>query len=226
VCNCLNVTRGQITAACASGAATVESVIERTGASSLCGSCRPLLNDALGGVGQEQSRVAWGLLGISIAAMAVAVAVVLSTPIPYATSVQSSLHPDVLWRHGGYRQATGFTLLALSLAATLLSLRKRWRWMSAGRFPTWRIVHAAIGLVALMALAAHTGMRSGGNLNLALMTSFIALNVLGAASGGLTAIERWPGGPRVRAAIVTAHVLATWPLPLLIVFHVVSAYYF
>jgi nitrite reductase (NADH) large subunit len=228
VCNCLSVTCGQIRAACTSGAATVETLIECTGASTLCGSCRPLLTEALGSVGQVQFRVTWGLLGVSIAAMAIAVVVALSAPIPYATSVQGWLHPDVLWRHGGYRQATGFVLVGLSVAASLLSLRKRWPRVSAGRFPTWRIVHAVVGLCGLAALVAHTGMRAGDNLNLALMTSFIALNVLGAASGGLTAIERSRVGvgPHARAAIVTAHVLAAWPLPLLVAFHVVSAYYF
>jgi nitrite reductase (NADH) large subunit len=122
---------------------------------------------------------------------------------------------------------SGFALVGLSLAASLLSIRKRWRRLSVGRFPMWRVVHALVGLITLAALVAHTGMRAGDNLNFALMTSFIALNVLGAAGGGLTAIERWRGGvgPRARAAIVAAHVLATWPLPMLIAFHVASAYY-
>jgi nitrite reductase (NADH) large subunit len=228
VCNCLGVTRGQIAAACASGAATVETVIEHTNASTLCGSCRPLLTQVIGVAGPLESRVMWGLLGVSIVAMAIAVAVALSAPIPYATSVQGPLHPDVLWRNGGYRQVSGFALVGLSLAASLLSIRKRWRRLSVGRFPMWRVVHALVGLITLAALVAHTGMRAGDNLNFALMTSFIALNVLGAAGGGLTAIERWRGGvgPRARAAIVAAHVLATWPLPMLIAFHVASAYYF
>ena len=228
VCNCLGVTRGQIAAACVSGAATVETVIEHTSASTLCGSCRPLLTQVIGVAGPLESRVTWGLLGVSIVAMAIAVAVALSSPIPYATSVQGPLHPDVLWRNGGYRQVSGFVLVGLSLAASLLSIRKRWRRFSVGRFPMWRVAHALVGLITLAALVAHTGMRAGDNLNFALMTSFVAVNVLGAAGGGLTAIERWRGGGgrRARAAIVAAHVLATWPLPMLIAFHVASAYYF
>jgi nitrite reductase (NADH) large subunit len=214
--------------ACASGAMTVEALIERTGASTLCGSCRPLISQALGVASPVKSRVAWGLLGVSIAAMAIALAVALAAPIPYATTVEGPLHPDLLWRDGSYRQATGFALLGLSLAASLLSLRKRWRRLSAGRFQTWRVIHAVVGLITLVALAAHTGMRAGHHLNLALMTCFVALNVLGAAGGAFTANERWRGGvgPWARRAIVTAHILATWPLPMLIAFHVASAYYF
>jgi nitrite reductase (NADH) large subunit len=61
------------------------------------------------------------------------------------------------------------------------------------------------------------------------MTCFAALNLLGGLSGVLTAVEQ-KLGPRYgrvwRAGLVTAHIAATWPLPALIAFHVMSVYYF
>jgi nitrite reductase (NADH) large subunit len=228
VCNCFGVTRGQIAVACAAGAASVESVIARTGASTLCGSCRPLLVQALGATDAVDRRVPWGLLGLSAAALAIAVAVVISAPIAYAATVQIPDAVDRLWRDASIHRFTGFSLLAMSAAASLLALRKRWPRLSRGSFPVWRIVHAAIGVLTLATLAAHTGMRLGRNLNFALMACFLAMNVLGAAAAGLTALERRMGiaAPRYRAALVIAHVLATWPVPVLVAFHVASAYYF
>jgi nitrite reductase (NADH) large subunit len=41
VCNCTGVTRGQLGAAIAAGCNSVEMLAARTGASTVCGSCRP-----------------------------------------------------------------------------------------------------------------------------------------------------------------------------------------
>jgi nitrite reductase (NADH) large subunit len=228
VCNCLGVTRGQIASVSASGTASIACVVERTGASTVCGSCGPLLALVLGTRVAAETRVAWGVLGISIAALALGAAVVMSAPIAFTSTVQSSFPVDVLWRDAGWQRITGFLLLCLTACASMLTLRKRWRRISLGGFPLWRFVHVAIGLVTLAALAAHSGMRLGSNLNFALMVSFLALNIVGAIAGGLTALERRIGAaaPRYRTALVTAHILATWPLPVLIAFHVASAYYF
>ncbi len=228
VCNCLSVTRGAISAACAGGAVTVDAVAERTGASTLCGSCRPLINEIVG-VSAPSSAPHWGLLGVSAAALAMIATIVFSTPVPFSESVQQSFHVDVLWRDHTLRQASGFSLLALTLMASLLTLRKRWSRITSGSFATWRTAHAVIGVLTLAVLAMHTGLRLGDNANLALMASFGVLNIVGAAAGGATALERtWAPvlGMRCRRVLVAAHILAIWPLPVLIVMHVVSVYYF
>jgi bacterioferritin-associated ferredoxin len=49
VCGCLGVRRGAISAAEAAGCASVEAIGARTGAGTMCGSCRPLLADFLRG---------------------------------------------------------------------------------------------------------------------------------------------------------------------------------
>jgi nitrite reductase (NADH) large subunit len=230
VCNCLNVTRGQIAAATPASACTAESVIERTGASTLCGSCRPLLEQLVGSAVRPATPISAGLLSASIAAVAAAIATLLMAPIPFALSSTDPLPLDQLWRDGVYRQISGFTLVGVALLASSLALRKRWRRVVAvGGFATWRVVHVLIGIATLVLLLVHTGGRLGQNLNAVLMTCFAALNVLGGLSGALTAVEPKMGRRYCRAwraALVTAHVVAIWPLPVLIAFHVLSVYYF
>ena len=229
VCNCLSVTRRQIDAARAAGASCVSSIVERTGASTLCGSCHPLLVQLSGADAPRPARIARGLLVASAAALAVAAAVALVDPIPFSSSVLDPSPLDVLWRNGSYRETTGFLTVGLALLASILTVRKRWRRVSAGAYPAWRLGHAVLGVLTLAMVGVHTGARFGDNLNLALMSSFGAVNVLGAAAGGLTAVEQRFGagaGRRCRSAVTLLHVLALWPLPVLIAFHVLSAYYF
>lgn len=230
VCNCVGVTRGRIAEICAARPTTAERLVEQTAASTFCGSCRPLLVELAGAASAAPPRVARMLFALSFAALAAAIAMLVSAPVPLSPSAQRPFPWEALWRVGTSRQISGFVLLGLALVASLLTLRRRLRRAaSLGPFPAWRLVHAAIGGLTLAALVVHTGMRTGDNLNLALMTSFSALNVIGAVAGGVTALEqRLPrrGGRACRAALVTAHVLAIWPLPLLVAFHVLAVYYF
>ena len=230
VCHCMNVTCGQLADVCAQEIPTVQALAARTGASTLCGSCRPLLEQFSGVEETAPAPIAGGLLITSAVALTTVIALIVSAPAPFSGSIQDPWRLDVLWRSGGYRQASGFVLLGLALMASLLSARKRWRRAStAGPFTAWRLAHAVIGVLTLVTLAMHTGGRVGDNLNFALMASFGALNVLGALAGGLTAVEhrlRARAGSRGRAALVAAHIIAIWPLPMLVAFHVVSVYYF
>jgi len=231
VCNCMTVTRGQLSAAVrARRTVTVQSLIECTGASTLCGSCRPLLEELAGAERQASTRIGWTLLAGSLLALVLVVMLVWASPVPFADSVQGGWHVDALWRQGNYRQISGFSLLALAVLASLLSVRKRWRRASsAGSFPAWRLAHIALGVLTLAALAIHTGARTGDNLNFLMMACFSVVNVIGGAAGGLTALEQRLGtgaGRRLRTATVATHILAIWPLPVLVTFHVLSVYYF
>jgi nitrite reductase (NADH) large subunit len=87
----------------------------------------------------------------------------------------------------------------------------------------------SVGVLSLAALAVHTGFRLGANLNLALMTTFLLVNLVGSIAGGITALEGKLDrrtGRVLRSTLVFAHSLAIWPLPVLIVFHVLAVYYF
>lgn len=231
VCNCVGVRRGALSAACAEGCATVEALAKRTGASTVCGSCKPLLAQLVG-------APAWlndvpGLKPLAVAcalALVLTLALLFAPPIAFADSVQEKLHRlDVLWRDGFWKQVTGFTLVGLTLISLVLSLRKRIKRFTLGEFGHWRAVHAALGTISLVALVTHTGFRLGNNFNFVLMLNFVALALVGALAGGVTALERRlspVAAKRLRSFWTGTHIAMAWPLPVLVVLHVVVAYYF
>jgi nitrite reductase (NADH) large subunit len=169
------------------------------------------------------------LLGAGLVALVVAVLVASALQVPYSASVEVPWQWDLLWRDGLIKQITGFTTLGLSVALLTLSLRKRWKRIPWGAFPLWRVVHVVLGLAALIALLLHTGMRMGANLNYLLMLSFVGLIVVGTfAAGVIGTAHRFDAslGRRLRNLSVWAHILLFWPLPALLGFHIVKAYYF
>ncbi|MBX9811816.1 MAG: FAD-dependent oxidoreductase [Burkholderiales bacterium] len=230
VCNCTGVTRGQLGEALASGCSAVEELAARTGASTVCGACRPLLAELAGGnVALAPARGYRPLFGIAALAMVFTLLMLLAPSIPYATSVDVPWQWDVLWRDGLWKQVSGFTVLGMTLLGSLMSLRKRWARLSFGGFAWWRLAHVLLGVGALLALLAHTGGRLGSQLNLLLMSSFLGLTVVGGIAGGVIASEHRIGGMlarRLRDNWVWLHILLAWPLPLLLAFHVAKTYYF
>ncbi len=173
VCNCTGVTRGQIGDAILSGCATYEAVQRETSASTVCGSCKPLINELLTGK-PKYEPVDWArpLAVISLVAAALALLTLLLPAWPYRQSVQESFQIDLLWRDGFWKQVTGFTLLGLSVIAAVISLRKNFKWLAFGDYGVWRLVHISVGLGALLVLFLHTGFRLGQNLNFMLMATF------------------------------------------------------
>jgi len=228
VCNCTGVTRGALGRAIAAGCATPQALAAATGASTVCGSCRPHLVDLTGARSLvEPARGGRWLVGLGGAALFLAVAALLFS-VPYASTVQLPWHWDVLWRESAWKQASGYTVLALTLLALLLSFRKRIPKLSFGDFSSWRVAHAALALLTLAGLAAHTGGRLGANLNLALMATFLGVVALGAGAGGVVALEHRLGarGARLRRAWSRAHLVLFWPVPVLLGMHVLKSYYF
>jgi nitrite reductase (NADH) large subunit len=228
VCNCTGVTRGALGSALAAGCRSVEALAARTGASAVCGSCRPLLAQ-LAGAGPLAPERGWKwLLGASGFALPLALALALVVLIPYAATVQLPWQWDVLWRDGFWKQVSGFTVLGLSALILVLSLRKRVRRFRLGDVPSWRIAHAVLGVLTLAGLAVHTGGRLGSNMNFALIASFLGLVAVGSAAGGVIALEHRLGaaGARLRRTWTWAHILLFWPIPTLLVLHVLKTYYF
>jgi nitrite reductase (NADH) large subunit len=234
LCNCMNVSCGAVRRAFQSGCVTVESLAGATGASTLCGSCKPLLAELSGApvpASPQVSRGARGLAGAAIVAALLCIAIAVLPHVTYAASVQGFPY-DTIWRNGALKQTTGFTLLGLSLAGMALSVRKRWRVAATrkwGDFGYWRMAHAMIGAMGLVILLAHTGMRFGAHLNFALMSLFTAANLFGAIAGGAASLEQrlsTASGMKLRRWITWTHVLFVWPLPVLIGFHILSVYYF
>jgi nitrite reductase (NADH) large subunit len=230
VCNCTGVTRGVLSSAVASGCDSIAALQAATGASTVCGSCRSLLAELVGaGEAPTPPRGARWLLWCSGLGLLVVLAVLFGTPPAYRTSVQEALPIDLLWTDKLYKQISGFTLVGLGMLAILLSARKRVRWVRFGDYASWRVLHAALGAGTLAVLLAHTGLHLGEHLNRMLMASFLAVALMGAASGGITALECRLGagsGARARRVVTWLHILACWPLPVLLGFHIFSVYYF
>lgn len=230
VCNCLGVRRGQLSAACAGGCKTVEALAEKTKASTVCGSCKPLLADLVGQAMLFPALKGAGLLMFASAcALLLALAISLLKPITIPDTVQIVSVTKKLWLDSFARQVTGFTLLGISVISLIFSLRKRIKKFTLGNYGWWRAAHGILGLLTLVALVTHTGFRMGQNLNCVLMFNFLALALVGAMAGGVTALENRLSGPaarRLRAFWTGTHIALTWPLPVLITFHIIAAYYF
>ena len=228
VCNCTGVTRGQLGGAIGGGACTLDTLMRETSASTVCGSCRPLLQELLGAPAKHDPVFGSRAIAAgSVLALLAGCAALLLPAWPYSPSVEAGIGVDALWLDGTVKQITGFTLLTLSALIAFLSIRKRFnlKWIGSYRF--WRVAHVLIGTAALAALFAHTGFNLGNNLNRWLMTAFLAVAVIGSATGIVTAREHVVlarGGHSLRAALTWLHIIAFWPLPVLLLLHIVTVY--
>ena len=101
--------------------------------------------------------------------------------------------------------------------------------LGAGSFAavTYISTHAALGALALGLLYWHTGFSLGENLNRWLMLSFLGVGIVGITAALLTRLQAsMPAMGRLRQGSTWLHILVCWPLPVLLLFHVLSAYYF
>lgn len=236
VCNCTGVTRGQIGETIALGAASPEDIQSETGASTVCGSCRVHIETLLGGTPTRKPIRWWRPLAGLAAIAALLVILTIALPKwPLAATISAVGLPERLWLDGWTKQVSGYILLALTILATILSLRRRMLPRAierrSGDYATWRLVHGILGAAALVALFAHTGFRLGHNLNFWLMSAFLAVLTSGAAIGFATSLEHRIGertavAARVKDRMLWLHVLALWPLPLLLAFHILSFYFY
>jgi nitrite reductase (NADH) large subunit len=228
VCNCTGVTRGQLGDAVARGAGSIEALARATSASTVCGTCRPLLQELVGAPAVHEPIFGAGAIAVgSLLAAMIALAAVFLPAWPYSPSVEAGIGIDRLWISGTVKQVTGFTLVALSLTVALLSVRKRLGWSWLGGYAWWRVLHALVGAAAIAVLFLHTGFNLGHNLNRWLMVTFLAGVIAGSATGIVTAREHVAlahGNPSWRRGVTWLHILALWPLPLLLILHVLTVY--
>ena len=136
---------------------------------------------------------------------------------------------EQLWSDGTWQQWSGYTLLGLSGAGLSAVLLMRARPVARRGGHGWsRLAHAGIGLACALALFAHTGFRLGANLNAALMGCYLAVLVLGALAGisvnGASRLRRMGITPRLRVVPMRLHVIALYPLPALLMAHLLVVY--
>jgi nitrite reductase (NADH) large subunit len=228
VCNCTGVTRGQLGSALRLGAATVEHLMRETNASTVCGTCRPLLHEILGVHAKREAVFGARTIAAAstIGALVVLIAVLLPA-WPYSPSFERGVGIEQLWIDGLWKQMTGFTVVGLSALVAFLSVRKRIGFKWLGDYRLWRIVHATIGAATLAVLFLHTGFSLGQNLNRWLMVTFLAVAAIGSVTGIVTAREHalpLNGSSSPRAAFLWLHIFACWPFPMLLLLHVVTVY--
>lgn len=231
VCQCTGVTRGTISEAITLGACDAALVARRTGASTVCGSCKPLVAELLGN-SQAPDPVPMHrtlMVGATIALLG-ALAFFLLPAVPYADSVQHAWHWDVLWREQLFKQISGFGVLGLFVVGLAVSIRKRSKVLDrAGRFDGWRMAHVLIGILVIVGLVAHTGLRMGNGLNFLLMASFSVMLLLGAITTAVIALEHKVDADmalRLRRQSTWLHILLFWPVPALLGWHIFKTYWF
>jgi nitrite reductase (NADH) large subunit len=169
------------------------------------------------------------MVGATIALLG-ALAFFLLPAVPYADSVQHAWHWDVLWREQLFKQISGFGVLGLFVVGLAVSIRKRSKVLDrAGRFDGWRMAHVLIGILVIVGLVAHTGLRMGNGLNFLLMASFSVMLLLGAITTAVIALEHKVDADmalRLRRQSTWLHILLFWPVPALLGWHIFKTYWF
>jgi len=234
ICNCTGVTKGAIRNAITLGASTPQELQQATSCSTVCGTCKPLVAELLGQGDASPEPVRWykAVTTVSIIAAILAVLSLLAPRIPLADSYSTDELFRSLWFDSLWKQYSGYSLLGLTVIAALIGLRKRISFLSRlGGYDFWRITHLGIGVATALVLVWHTGFRIGSNLNLALMLAFLCVLVFGAIAGLATGREHdlaekglsSPTKP-ARSLPLWVHIIGLWPLPALILFHVLVVY--
>jgi nitrite reductase (NADH) large subunit len=230
VCNCTGVTRGELSQVINEGCKSVNGLMAATGASTVCGACRPLITELVGEKSLGVPDKGMSVLALSsVVALCCALLIALAPAIPNSLSVQQTVRLDVLWLDGFWKQVSGYTLLGLSVTGLLMSLRKRIKRFTAGEFVNWQLLHTIVGALGVATLILHSGFRLGENLNRYLMVDFLLIILLGSVAGALVGWQhrlRASTAKKLRGYWVWAHILAFWPLPVLLGFHITSVYFF
>ncbi len=230
VCNCMNVSRGQCSKAISTGCSSVEEIMQSTSASTVCGGCRPLISELLGGVVKaEKIKAVKSFMFYSLLTSIAMLAALFLPGLMYNPSAEVNFQWDQLWRNGLIKQVTGYSILGMTLFGLLISLAKRWKKFSFFQFSVWRYLHVLIGVFIVIALFSHTGFRLGNNLNGMLMVLFSGLILVGGIYGLFMSLQHKLDGVfvnRVRGYLNWTHLLLFWPVPVLLSFHVLKTYYF
>ena len=233
ICNCTGVNCGQIRAAISAGAKDEEAIGAKTGAGTVCGTCKPILAELVdAGAPPKPVSFSKPLLAMSGIAVFLALIPILIGAVPLPESYDAESLRTWLWRDNIVKQWSGFILMGIILAAMVIGLRKRVRFFDRfGGYDGWRLVHLGIGLLAVIGFFAHTGFRLGNNLNFALGVTFVLTLILGAVAGLATGGDHTLRANRIGTARKPArrlptwgHILAIWPLPVLLLLHVLVIY--
>ena len=230
VCQCNSITKGDLDIAMSNGSSTALALQHQTGAGSVCGTCKPLLEELVGSTSPAGKELAWGpVLGVSLIALFTVLYFLLSPAAEVSKTFLDIGWFEQLWNDKYWKQVTGFTILGLSIASLLMSLRKRLKYSWLGNFGYWRLMHISVGAICAALLIFHTGFHLGANLNRFLMINFLAIVVLGSLTGSIVSLSHKLSPQRARSLRKFwswSHIVVTWPLPALLAVHIFTVYYF
>jgi nitrite reductase (NADH) large subunit len=230
VCQCNHVTRGQLSVAVDKGCETVACLQKQTKAGTVCGSCKPLLEELCQSDAERQKEIAWlPIMFASFMAVIVSLLIAFLPEMQVTDSVQTKDWFEAIWNDKFYKQVTGFSLLGLSAIGLLMSLRKRLKYDWLGDFAYWRLLHIALGVLCAFTLVFHTGLHLGENLNRLLILNFLGIIILGSLAGVVISIShrfKPAQAMSIRKFWSWVHILFTWPLPALLGIHILTVYYF
>ena len=230
VCQCNNISQGSLVEAIGQGSTSFDSLCENTTAGTVCGSCRPLLQQLLGDQGPlEKTTARIPILFASLVAILLVPIIFWLPGITISDTVQESAALQTLWNDKFWKQITGFTLLGLSLLGLLMSLRKKINSKRLGGFAYWRLLHVLLGVSCAVLVIVHTGFHLGANLNRLLIIDFLLVIGLGALAGLMLAFSHRFSpvqSQRYSKTLSWFHLLVSWPLPVLLASHILSVYYF
>lgn len=226
VCACRSVSRGAIGHAILAGAADPQALGRSTGAGTVCGGCRPLLAELCGLDPRLVVTTRFPRLLTAAGVLALAtVALALTWSVPRATSWGDLGGIERWWRDPLLNQASGYAMAGLALLSCALVLRKRVRWCQWLDIGWWRLAHVGLAWIAALALALHTGLRLGYNLNRVLALLYLTVIALGGVAAIVVAWEaRLPLLASARQWLVRLHIGAVWLLLPFLIFHLVEVY--
>ena len=173
-----------------------------------------------------------GVRVLLVASFAAALLSVMTLAWPSAQAARSvhEISPlEPLWTDSTWKQVSGYALVGLCVVSLLFSARKRIPWFTFSDVPIWRMVHGVLGALTLTMLALHTGLHLGSHLILVLTLNFLAVILLGSVAGAITFLSTGWGPVTARNRRLSSarvHLLVCWPLPILIVLHVLQTYFY
>ena len=230
VCQCKAVTLGALIEAKDQGCPNAEALSLKTGAGTVCGSCKPLLVSLYSPNAKAEKESTAIVLGLtSLLALVLIIVFSLIPASSVSDSVQTQSWFEHIWNDKFWKQVTGFTLLGLSIIGLLMSLRKRVNWAWMGKFSHWRIFHICLGVLCSILLFFHTGAHMGHQLNRLLMIDFLSIICVGAFTGAVIACSHRLSVSSARLLRKTwswLHIIISWPLPALLAIHILTTYYF
>jgi nitrite reductase (NADH) large subunit len=220
-CRCARVTCGSIRAEVAAGCSSLVQLGAKTGAGTVCGSCRPALAQLCGGATtRPKHHIRPGLIAASLAALAGFVGFLVAAPLEIGGGPVSEWLAQ-FWLRGGYKMASGFVLAGTAAVSLIMIVLRRAR-RARRKSLLLTTVHSFIGVLAIAVLVAHTGLHAGDNLNRALLTAFLGVIVTGGAVG----LASLASVSRARPVLLWSHRILLGALPVLLAFHIVAVFYF